>query len=399
MYAIRLAFAIVLLPLCTLCSAKTVADTLMSARGDRLILSYEINQSGNQFTVKFNTPQKRLGSKNRERYKKLTEVIPMFFDRTGGYDNVTFEGITPVAFMKPSKVDYSTSEEGYFNLQDNPSISFSLRSEKEAVSIPIYLTHYEKKGRYNIFSYCGQLRIPLNRVAGRRGKQVETFTQTITSTSEVEADNQDITDALSTVERVMGLVAVADRLPFSENLTFEVMQLRGMRSKMTDASTLARINDALDAYDAKKQELEENAEADASAAQAKAEQEAKQAAQAEQAKADSIAAETQKQAENSQKRTIWMIVGGAILAVVCFVGNQVFQHFRNLSNQRSMQEMQDRMVKQAESEAKRRAQSYSHNKIHQAKNAAKNATRNSAKDALAGIKMKGKGSKNGPKTI
>lgn len=399
MKASRFIFFSLILLFCTLCQAKTVTDTLISAQGDRLILTYEVNQSGNQFTIRFNKPQKRLGRTHKERYKKLTEIIPMFFDRTGGYDNVTFEGITPVAFMKPSKVDYSKSEEGYFNLQDNPSISFSLRSEKAmpTLAIPVYLTHYEKKGRYNIFCYCGQLNIALSRTAVRNRKHndTETVVQTITSTSETETDNKDITDALSTVERVMGLLAIADRLPFSENLTFEVMQLRGMRSKMTDAGTLERINDALDAYDAKKQELEEISEADASAAQAKAEQEAQKAQREQQAKADSIAAETQKQAEKSQKRTVWMVVGGAVLAVVCFVGNQVFQHFRNISNRRSMQEMQDRMIKQAESDAKRRAQSYAHNRVHQAKNVA----RNSARDALAGMKTKDKGSKNRPKTI
>lgn len=382
---------------CSLCRAKSITDTLVSAKGDRLILSYDISQSERQFTIRFNRTQKRLGATYREKYDNLKEVIPMFFDRTGRYENTRFDGLTPTAFIIPANLSYEKSEDGYFNLQDNPTVVFSLKSGNVSnVSIPIYLTHYEKKGRYNVFSRCGDLQIQLNK--GKtpiRTSNTEIVNQTVTSTSEIEADNNDITEALSTVERVMGLLATADKLPFSENLTFEVTQLRMMRNKMQDANTLQRINDALDAYDAKKQELEENAEASAMEAQAKAEQEAQKIQQEQQAKADSIAAETQREAEKSQKRTIWMIVGGAILAVACFVGNQVFQHFRNISNQRSMQEMQDRMVKQAESDAKRRAQSYAHNRVHQAKNAA----RNSARDALAGIKTKNKGSKNGPKEI
>lgn len=382
---------------CSVCGARTVTDTLISAKGDRLILSYDISQSERQFTIRFNRVQKRLGTTYREKYNKLSEVIPMFFDRTGGYESVKFDGLVPTAFVVPANLNYEKSEEGYFNLQDNPTIVFSQKSGNASkVSIPIFLTHYEKKGRYNVFSRCGDLLIQLNK-AKSTSRSVSTgmVSQTVTSTTEIEADNDDITQALGTVERVMGLLSTADRLPFSENLTFEVTQLRMLRSKMQDAATLQRINDALDAYDTKKLELEENAEASAMEAQAKAEQQALKAQREQQAKADSIAAETQKQSEKSQKRTIWMIIGGAILAVVCFVGNQVFQHFRNISNQRSMQEMQDRMVKQAESEAKRRAQSYAHNKVHQAKNMA----RNSARDALNGINTK-KGSKNsGPKSI
>jgi len=382
---------------CSQCWTKTVTDTLMSAKGDRIILSYDISQSDRQFTIRFNRVQKRLGATNREKYDKLIEVIPMFFDRTGRYENTKFEGITPIAFIVPANLSYENSEDGYFNLQDNPSVSFSLKSGNTSkISIPIFLAHYEKKRRYNVFCRCGDLQIQMNRSTNpTRSTNTEMVSQTITSTSEIEANNSDITDALSTVERVMGLLATADRLPFSESLTFEVTQLRMIRSKMQDAATLQRINEALDAYDSKKQELEENAEASAMEAQAKAEQKAQKAQQQAQAKNDSIAAETQKQAEKSQKRTIWMIVGGAILAVACFVGNQVFQHFRNISNQRSMQEMQDRMVKQAESDAKRRAQSYAHNRVHMAKNKA----RDSARDAIAGIRTKSKGAKNGPKSI
>lgn len=382
---------------CSVCGARTVTDTLMSAKGDRLILSYDILENEGQFTIRFNRVQKRLGASNREKYEKQSEVIPMFFDRTGGYDRVKFGGLVPSALIVPANLSYEKSEDGYFNLQDNPTIVFSTKSGNVSnISIPIFLTHYEKKGHYNVFSRCGDLQIQLNKVkSSTRLASTEVVSQTVTSTSEIEADNDDITQALGTVERVMGLLETADRLPFSENLTFEVTQLRMLRSKMQDAATLQRINDALDAYDTKMMELEENAETSAMEAQAKAEQEALKAQQVQQAKADSIAAETQKQAEKSQKRTIWMIIGGAILAVACFIGNQVLQHFRNVSNQRSMQEMQDRMVKQAESEAKRRAQSYAHNKVHQARNMA----RNSARDALKGINTKNGSKNSGPKSI
>jgi len=392
-------FVVLALSVALPCRGKTFTDTLTSRTGDRLILSYDVTQSDRQFTIRFTNAREKLGQSAKKKYKKLTEIVPMFFDRVGGYDDMTFDGITPEAFFIPPKVDYVKSDDGYFFLEDNPTITFTLQQETASplLRIPIYLTHYKKKRHYEVLCLCGMIEIPLKHPTRSLTRQTgtEVISQTITSTSETEADNSDITEALGTVERVMGLLATADRLPFSENLTFEVNQLRMMRSKMRDAATLGRINEALDAYDAKKQELEEAVSASATAEQLRAEREAKLAAQAERARQDSIAADNKLQAEKDKKRNLWMIIGGAILAAGCFVGNQVFQHFRNLSNQRSMQEMQDRMVRQAESEAKRRAQSLAHNKIHQAKNAA----RNTAREALNGIKTKNTGAKNRPKTI
>ena len=56
------------------------------------------------------------------------------------------------------------------------------------------------------------------------------------------------------------------------------------------------------------------------------------------------------QVEKTKKqRNFWMIVGGVLLAILLFVGNQTFQHFRNVKNQKNMMDMQANAVKNAPS--------------------------------------------------
>ena len=69
-----------------------------------------------------------------------------------------------------------------------------------------------------------------------------------------------------------------------------------------------------------------------------------------------------------------MIIGGTILGAVCFVGNQFFQHFRNISNQKSMMEMQKDIARRAENEAKRHAQNFARKKTDEVVNNARRST-------------------------
>ena len=91
----------------------------------------------------------------------------------------------------------------------------------------------------------------------------------------------------------------------------------------------------------------------------------------EKARQDSIFAEQKKAADAEKKRNMWMVIGCVILAVGCFAGNQVLQHFRSIKNQKNMMEMQQNIVKQAENEAKRQARNYSRQKTGELANKTK----------------------------
>lgn len=117
--------------------------------------------------------------------------------------------------------------------------------------------------------------------------------------------------------------------------------------------------------------------------------------QKEQAAQDSIAAMAKQEAEAAQQRNMWLIIGGIILAVLGFVGNQVFQHVRNARNQRNMMSMQQSMVQRAENEAKRRAQSMARQKVNQVQNAARRKSQDYVRGNInSGISKISKGKKN-----
>ena len=88
--------------------------------------------------------------------------------------------------------------------------------------------------------------------------------------------------------------------------------------------------------------------------------------QQEQARQDSLSLVAEQRQKEEKQRNMWLIIGGVVLAVLGFVGNQSFQHIRNSRNQRNLMEMQNSMVKRAENEAKRRAESMVRNKTRQA---------------------------------
>lgn len=127
------------------------------------------------------------------------------------------------------------------------------------------------------------------------------------------------------------------------------------KREITDSSALLEIADVLDSYETKKADLENKASEAQLIAQQQAEYKAKSEAEALQAKNDSIAAAQQLEVQRAQKRNLLLIVGGIILAVLGFIGNQVLQHFRNVRNQKNMMNMQQSLVDQAEKEAKRQA--------------------------------------------
>ena len=321
--------------------AKDVKDTIFSTAGDRIIVNYSVSQSGGQMAVKFNGVQKKLGKRNQESYNRLDRVAVVMFDRIGNYSDMKFEGMAAEAFMVPSNMSYTRSEDGYFLLQDTPTLNFSINSGNKAkLSVPIYLAYYEKKHRYKIFAKCSNLIIDSKASAGRKSKGGVSGggeeTVTVTTTEEEEVADGGVSPAEEANIRISSLRSMLDKatkLPFSEELTHEASMLRELRFKTTDPGVSSQINEVLEAYENKKQELEQQADADAKAAQAA--QEAK--AQKDLARSDSLTAVQALQAAKEKKDLLWIIGGiaGFILAIVG--GKQAYQQW-------SMKKMQKKMM-------------------------------------------------------
>ena len=338
--------------------AKDVIDTLYSSDGDRIILTYTITQDGAKTTVLFTNVQKKLGSDNQRKYRKLDEVAVAIFDRTGSYNDTKFEGMTPSAFMIPSGVSYNPSDDGFFLLGDNPQLTFTTSSEA-MMSIPIYLAHYEKKRHYKVFSQCGNLSFSTKVTGGGGGSRASRGGSRGGGDRAANADDiivsEELTDegltpaddAMITIASVKNQLADVKKLPFPEDLTFQANHLRELRSKISDMEVLQDINDVLAAYDRKKAELEENVANEQQAAAAAAQQAAKEEAAAQQAKQDSIQAAQKKEASEEKKGMMWLIGGIAGVGMLLMFGKQIFQTIKNNKMQRMMMDNISKAQQQA----------------------------------------------------
>lgn len=140
-----------------------IRDTVWTAAKDRLVISYETRRDNGRISLRFLNIQKKLGRENSREYRKLDEISVLFFDRTGNYPDITFSNMVPEAFMVPAVMEYRKSDEGYFFLRDNPELVFTDtdRNDSFVLSIPLYLAHYEGRGRYVLFARADDLKIKI----------------------------------------------------------------------------------------------------------------------------------------------------------------------------------------------------------------------------------------------
>lgn len=381
--------------------AREVTDTLESSMNDRVIITYNIVQKDGKVTIEFYKARTILGRTNRDKYKKIDKVAVVFFDKIGIYeDNTVFSGIETRAFMRPKGVKFSNeSGDGYYLIKDRPKLSIELKSvESIELSIPLYLANYEGKQRYEVFSRCDkkELKINLSKKKSVREREESTLqmaTQTITTQEEMDGTDVNVIMANKLIISINELLDKQDRYPFTDALSTAINQLRDISIQPIDNNLSSRICEVLSACDQKEEELKAKAKAAEETAAKNAEIQAKLAEEQAQARQDSIAAVVQQKAEEERKQNLWLIVGGVILAVLAFVGNQTFQHFRNVKNQKSIMDMQQNVVRCAEDEAKRRAQSMTRNQINRVQGEAKRKTRNALNDGIGKIGKKEKGNK------
>lgn len=360
----------------TICCAQAQQrDTLWTVDKDRIIVTYDLHYDDDEVEINFLDVKKKLGHINGKKYKKLEEIEVVFFDRTGVYEDMVFANMTPKAFMVPSNLIYSKSDLGYFSLQDHPTLSFQIKEvATKIVSIPIYLAYYEGKGKRKLFSVSEDFDIELK--ATTRNNIVKTTKNTISEpvTIEIEADNEEAIEVATQVKTVMTLLEVQTKLPFNEGLQYEITYLRDLQKKVTDRQLISKIKECLTSCELKKIELEEKASTEQKKALRIAEEQARIEQEQAIARQDSIAQVQQKQAEGEKKRNIWMIIGGAIFMVVCFIGNQLFQHFRSIRNHKNMMELQQDIARRAEYEAKRHAHNYARKKTNEMVNNVRRST-------------------------
>jgi len=365
--------------------AKEIRDTVFTQDKDRIILIYNVSNDGVNLQIDFSRRPRIIPSEKLKRTCKgeLDKLKVVTFDHIGSFGKVKWKGMTPKAFMIPTDLNYEKSSDGYYIFGECTPMTFSGNiTSRTVIEIPLYIAIYEKKHNYRIVASGSKpLAIKANKQKDRdtkssgRQRSPEYERIAIHSTEEIEADNEDITRALSSIRLIDEFLARETELPFSMTLQAEINNLIGLKGKITEKDIIDRINEVLLKCDAKERELKQQQHS--AALTAKAEERAlieqqKQEAAEQQKKAEEQA---RTQEEKQQKKTFWMIVGGVILAILSFIGNAVFKHFRDIKNQQSIMQMQESLSRQAEHEAGRRAREIIRNKAHQAANKGRNKLR------------------------
>lgn len=367
-------------------SAKEVTDTLYSAKNDRIIVTYSITQKGNKVDLQFKSVRKMLGDYHRNKYKEIDKILTFFFDRIGGQKDIMITGETPSAFVLPSKATYIESRDGYFIVEQKPLISFEMESNSaDCVTIPLYLMHYEGKQRYKNLGLYGKLKVQLPGPSAlssstasstsnkRRTQQSRTeFIETEDDLSELEADFDEADIALNLIKLINQDLPRQDTLPMESTLEMRIEQLSKLQPKIKKEEIANKISETLDAYNSTKKDLEKaiakknREQADDNAFMGCSTKEdferyMKQHpngkhVEESKAKVDELEAKAKQEEDSKKKRTIWMIIGGVLLAILLFVGNQVLQSFRNKRTQRNMMQMQRDAVNKAKTAASNKAQ-------------------------------------------
>lgn len=440
----------IILPLCLLLSltvwSKESTAILQSRDGDKITVRYDVSVNADGAAgISVLNVKKQLGFDNGDKFRDSERVKVLFFDKSGGHSADKFKSdIATEALLIPSdEISYTRSADGFVWLDELPQLKLRLLSSNSSLSIPVFLAYYEKKHTYKVFASCGYLNIPLSLPANADGNVSPAMVKrkrTLTETEEIEEDSE-LTDkeiALLLIDRIQSLLTESKEGSVPEGIDAYAAQLRQLELTIPDRDIKVKIADTFAKIEERKTEaassaslLRQQEEADAAARTEETEArrnieylnerldnfsdlsdddvaELKSVANELRRKSHSVSdealasemkaaadrcdEEVKKLDDSKKRRNVWMIIGGVIMAILMFVGNHFFQHFRNISNQKGIEEMQTRIMKQAENDAKRRARGLAHNHMAMARNKARGKVNKSVDKGISKI-TKGKGNK------
>lgn len=357
-------------------SAKDVTDTLCSAKNDRIIVTYSVTRKGNKVDLLFKSVAKRLGDYHRDKYKN--KVRTLFFDGLVVSKDIKISvEETPSLIRLPANASYKKSSDSYFVLEEEPSLSFELEStEATSITIPLYLAYYEGKQHYRIFCSCGNLEVHIpcssTQLSSISSPNKKPSRQSSIEFVEIEEEiDENGTEALNLIRLINEELPRQDTWPMDNTLTKKIDRLNELQAKIKKEEIVKNIGKTLDECNNKEKELKKTVEEsnkqkvdddDFTNCTTKEDFERylnkhPDGSHAEEAKSkiDKFESDFKAEKDKEKKRTIWMIIGGVLLAILLFVGNQVMQSFRNIRTQRSMMQMQQDAANRAKNMARGKA--------------------------------------------
>lgn len=428
--------------------ATEVTETLYSDYGDKVTVRYNITCRNETLYLTFSDVKKQLGNVHGNKFQESERVKIVFFDKNGGFvDNKFSSDIeTDAVAIASDEIVYRWSEEGFVWMDNGLELQLKLLVPKATLSIPIYLAYSKKPHLHSVFAYCGVLDIPLIKSGSVDSYASAAINEKVIMESDTEEGGQQtvLTDdelALRIVDKINELLGYCSDIALPEGLDTYVGQLRQLELTISEQNVKRKVARVLREVEDKKEEVarvtsdmkrveEENAarkvveteaqqnlkylnerldniekltENDVAELKTTANELRRQSHAVENDKlanqmrkaVDRCDDEVKKIDDAKKKRKLWMIIGGVILSVLMAIGNHTLQLFRNMRSQKGIEDMQDKMVRRAEYEAKRRAQNMVRSKVNKVENAARQKSqelvRNGVKNGVN--KMKGKGNK------
>ena len=400
--------------------------TLQSSSGDEVDITYIILVNDGEVTIEFQEVTKRLSLETREKYE-VNYVKVLFFERNGNYTDARFkfeDGIeTKVLDVNSDDIDYTRSEEGYHKIEAKGFITLKLLAEEALLNLPVYLAHYDKRGKYTVFAKCDDFKIDLKKNRpSTRGRVittpttrivedtvydvVETGGETLSAEDEAEIQINRLREQLRPNMSIEELQRLSSRVENLDNMVIKDERISQLREEVIQEyyNRLEKARNSCPVVDPKESEaradleyLKERMEKFDSLSEQDLEEldndvrqlkknansikdenlknEIKEAAE----KCESKIKEKNKQKE---RRNIFSIIGAILLGILIIAGSMVFQHFRNIRNIKNMEEAQNQIARRAQDEARRRAQNAVRSRVNRVQGQVRQKTRSTIQSGV-----------------
>lgn len=348
------------------------SETLYSKHGKVIDITYEIHYNDKEASIRFHRPE-------------TDKETILLFTKNGGYgDDVSFKGEhKKISLPNGITIKEDDTDKGFLDLDHYPNATLTLIVEGPGqLKIPVYAAKKKRK-TYTITDFFGDLVIDIKLPTAVANKQESNTNTGKRTTSHIIEDDDEESEwewedeAKSNILKAREGLKYFNSLPPSEGLMDAINKLRILLDKDLDKATKEKIKSTIEEYENKSVELDnKNREEKIKQEQRQKEETAfneceniedyekfieqypnSDLKQSAQSKLDKL--------RKQRKRNIWMIIGGILLAILLFVGNQVLQSYRNIRSQRRIMEMQQGVGNQAQNAAKRKVTRAVQNKTHQ----------------------------------
>jgi len=318
------------------CQPKQVS--LVTAQNDVISISYEIETKKNILSIHFTDDLISMSSEHSGKNKKNDYFKAVFFDRRGNLPLFRSKtNINPIQI--PHALSYTPSENGFFFLQEHPTLTFdgSDMEEDSKIIIPVYLVCYIPQKEIYELAGNAELRISLNNTLSNSDYYDSVKRQELSAAS--TEDNQD--EVIKCISMINILLEQQEELPFSEMLVCEIAKLSvWSEHKDITPSLKKRIQSTLSSCSSKKEELEQKESE-------KKENEKMERERIEEEKKNQEREqllEDERRDKEAKEQKIWTIIIGIVCSIAFSAGNQTFQYFKNIKMQKKMMELQQNML-------------------------------------------------------